>query len=348
MLRDLFRICPWVLVLIGCLLSLSSILPAQTSTSDGHTLMQSAIKLNGLSDPDLHPWHLKVSYTLTDDTGKSTGTGTLEEFWAGPTRFKVIIAAPGYTQTEYGTDKDILLPATPQPLPEPVLELEHDLIAPLPSADAISYEDFLIEQKSVGTTKLACVAARAVTDKHKMINTGLVYCLDADKPILRLRDNTSDQTRAIYNVLAVFQGRYIARDLRLIRGGKPELAAHLETLEPLSSVNPADFTPPAGESFVPHSIRIAPDVAERMLLHKTRPPYPVDTAGQSGTVGTVDVQARIDTGGHVKDAKAVSGPLILHQSAVDAVQQWLYRPFLLNGEPVNVLTTIHVDFDPFQ
>ena len=40
----------------------------------------------------------------------------------------------------------------------------------------------------------------------------------------------------------------------------------------------------------------------------------------------------------------VSGPSLLHQAAIDAVKQWRYRPYLLNGEPVEVETTINVDF----
>lgn len=321
---------------------------AQNAALDGRALMQSAAELNGLVGEGIHPWHLKVSYSLTDDTGKTTGQGTLDELWAGSNRYKVVITGSGFEQTEYGTDAGTLRSTPPRPLPEPVARLVRTLTAPLPSLDAIRYEDFLVEQKSLGATKLDCVAARTDTEKHKVVNTGLVYCFDAEKPILRISDNSSDQTRAIYNVLVTFQGRYVARDLRLIRNGKPELTARLDALEPLNSINPADFTPPADGGFAPHAISISPDIAEGLLLHKTRPPYPANTAGQSGTIGTVNVEVTIDSTGHVKDGKAVTGPLILHQPAVDAVRQWLYRPFLLNGQPVDVHTTISVQFDPFQ
>lgn len=332
------------------LLSLGLLCPlrAQAPAADGRALMQSAAQLNGLSGDGVHAWHLKVSYLLTDDRGKTTGQGTLEEFWVGVARYKTTITGPGFTQTEYGTERGIVRPIVPPNLPEVVGELARDLTAPLPSSDAIQYEDFLVEQKGVGSTKLACVAVRADTDKHKVVNTGLVYCFDAEKPILRVRDSASLQTRAVYNVLSIYAGRYIARDLRLFRDGKPALTAHLDALEPLDSVNPTDFVPPADGKWATDSIKVSPEVAEQMLLHKTRPAYPASTAGQSGTVGTVNIEATIDTEGHVKDGEAVTGPLILKAPAVDAVKQWLYRPYLRNGEPVNVQTIIHVEFDPFQ
>jgi len=322
--------------------------PAQTPVIDGQALMQSAAQLNGLSADGVHPWHLKVSYTLTDDSGKPAGLGTLEELWAAPNHYKTILTGPGYSETAYGSDTGDFRPISPAAIPEPVAELAADLTDPLPSADAIRYEDYLVEQKSLGAAKLACIAARVDSGPHTVVNTGQVYCLDAEKPILRIRDNAALKTRALYNVLVIYQGRYVARDLRIIRDGKPALTAHLDALEPLASFNPADLDPPKGGMFVTRSINLAPDIAETLLLRKITPRYPASTAGESGTVGTVAVEAHIDANGHVRDARAMNGPVILQQPAVEAVKQWLYRPYLKDGEAVGVITTIHVAFDPFQ
>ena len=60
--------------------------------------------------------------------------------------------------------------------------------------------------------------------------------------------------------------------------------------------------------------------------------------------GTVKFEAKISKEGTIEDLKVVSGPPLLIQAALDAVKQWLYKPTLLNGEPVEVLTTIDVNF----
>ena len=58
----------------------------------------------------------------------------------------------------------------------------------------------------------------------------------------------------------------------------------------------------------------------------------------------VKFEAKIAKDGTIQDLKLVSGPPLLVQSAMQAVQQWVYKPTLLNGEPVEVLTTIDVNF----
>lgn len=71
------------------------------------------------------------------------------------------------------------------------------------------------------------------------------------------------------------------------------------------------------------------------------PKYPVE-AKKAGIQGTVLLDAVIDKEGNVKQLTVASGPKELRQSALDAVHDWKYKPFLLNGNPVEVKTTIHV------
>ncbi len=75
-------------------------------------------------------------------------------------------------------------------------------------------------------------------------------------------------------------------------------------------------------------------------IKRVRPEYPSDVVIQ----GTVVLRAIIGTDGRVQQLSAISGPPMLQNSAVDAVRQWEYKPYLLNGEPVKVETTITVNF----
>jgi len=58
----------------------------------------------------------------------------------------------------------------------------------------------------------------------------------------------------------------------------------------------------------------------------------------------VVLEAGIDTGGNVQSLRVVTGHALLAQAAIDAVRQWRYEPYLLNGVPVPVVTTVTVTF----
>jgi TonB family protein len=94
---------------------------------------------------------------------------------------------------------------------------------------------------------------------------------------------------------------------------------------------------------IPRRIRVSPGVSEGLLLHQVRPVYP-EAAKFNGIQGHVVMRALIGKEGRIIDLKVVSGPLELADAAMGAVQQWRYRPYLLNGEPVTVETTIDINF----
>jgi protein TonB len=80
-----------------------------------------------------------------------------------------------------------------------------------------------------------------------------------------------------------------------------------------------------------------------MLLQKTIPLYP-PIAKAARVSGTVVLQATISKAGMIENLRVLSGPAMLQQAAMDAVRSWRYRPYLLNGEPVEVETTVNVVF----
>jgi protein TonB len=90
-------------------------------------------------------------------------------------------------------------------------------------------------------------------------------------------------------------------------------------------------------------IRISAGVADGRLLVPIRPVYPA-IAKTARIEGTVVVEATISKTGAVKNARAVSGPPMLIQAAISAIAQACYQPYKLNGEPVEVETTINIIF----
>jgi protein TonB len=84
-------------------------------------------------------------------------------------------------------------------------------------------------------------------------------------------------------------------------------------------------------------------VMEGNLIHRVDPRYPT-IARQIRLQGVVILQAFVSTQGTIERAQIVSGPGLLAQAALDAVKQWRYRPYYLNGTPIEVETQITVRF----
>lgn len=104
-------------------------------------------------------------------------------------------------------------------------------------------------------------------------------------------------------------------------------------------------TPPVVVAAKPKAgpTRVSAGVAAGLLLTPIRPVYPA-IAKAARVHGTVVVEATISKSGDVVNAHAVSGPAMLAQAAIQAIAQAKYQPFKLNGEPVDVETTINVIF----
>jgi protein TonB len=88
---------------------------------------------------------------------------------------------------------------------------------------------------------------------------------------------------------------------------------------------------------------ISAGVAGGLLIQKTAPVYP-QMAREARVSGTVVIQATISKTGAIENLHVVSGPTMLRQPAMDAVKTWRYKPSLLDGEPVDVETTVSVNF----
>jgi protein TonB len=108
----------------------------------------------------------------------------------------------------------------------------------------------------------------------------------------------------------------------------------------IGGVPGANLPPPKA---APTRVRVGGSVQQAMLINQIRPVYP-PLARQARIQGTVRLQAIIDKSGNVVQLEILQGHPLLVQSALDAVRQWRYKPTLLNGEPVEVVTTVDVIF----
>jgi periplasmic protein TonB len=101
-------------------------------------------------------------------------------------------------------------------------------------------------------------------------------------------------------------------------------------------------TPPPPPQ-IPQRIQVSQGVTQGLLVRQVKPQYPA-MARESRVEGDVLLSAVIDKDGAVSDVRAISGPALLIPAALQAVRQWRYKPYLLNGQPVEVETQIKVQF----
>ena len=93
----------------------------------------------------------------------------------------------------------------------------------------------------------------------------------------------------------------------------------------------------------PTSIRTSTGVQQAMLIHEVKPPYP-PLARAARVSGVVRLAAVIARDGTIQHLQLIGGPPLLVKAAMEAVQQWRYKPTLLSGDAVEVITEIDVNF----
>ncbi|HTX75672.1 MAG TPA: energy transducer TonB [Terracidiphilus sp.] len=144
--------------------------------------------------------------------------------------------------------------------------------------------------------------------------------------------------------------RQIPSIIRMIDGREGPANNQLLTMD--NGTGMPDASPFGRGTSQPHVVsappqgpqRISRGVAEGMLLDRVMPVYP-PIARQAGIQGTVVLEATISTSGAIENLRVINGSPMLQQAAIDAVSRWRYRPYLLNGQPVEVETTVSVVFN---
>ena len=159
------------------------------------------------------------------------------------------------------------------------------------------------------------------------------------KPVARLiQSGKLMQPRAIPKEVAVFKEAELPPDVINNAGNTGGVFGGIPGQGMVAAV-----APPPPKPTAPQRVKQGGNVTAASILQQTRPLYPA-LARQARIQGNVVLHAIIDKDGKVAQLEVISGHPLLVQSALDAVKQWRYKPTLLNGDPVEVDTTITVTF----
>ena len=243
--------------------------------------------------------------------------------------------------------------------------LRRDLVGPMPSEKIMATRELEDVPKEGDSNAPRCVTMkiRPIAPATPQDNYG-TFCFDPHKAVLLSVGYQSSEQTHFRNSVS-FQGHFLPGDLDMSIKGHVVLTAHLESYETLDKVDEAALAPPPdattfreikmvgvkgagpapGSIFLPldGEFMISSDVAVGLLTTKIPPVYP-PVAKAARVQGTVVLQALLGKDGHVKQLHVISGPPMLLQAAMDAVKQWVYKPYLVNGKPTEVQTTVNIIF----
>ncbi|WP_377818939.1 energy transducer TonB [Acidicapsa dinghuensis] len=341
-------------VLVTVLLTLlSSNCLAQAQSSNQSTLPQDPAEIMAaaglLYSPKLKPWHVKVSYQLYDDKGKLISPGSYDYWWASPDTYRSTWKRGDMSFSEWHVAGKYHYLHEGGHITVFERKLSSDLVSPLPSTAELDPEKVRLQktEEAFGKVKLPCVTVIRNTflhDQSQVIPMGLfpTYCFDPAYPMLRAYF-AFGATSVAYNKIARIQGMYLAQEIDIYEGKRIYLKASVDSVNAISATA-EELTPTkdAKPNTTPNRVPVSSGLATGLLVREIKPVYPQD-AKSARVQGTVRLRAVIGEDGRVHDLSPIDGPSAsLIAAAMIAVSQWQYRPYMLNGAPVEVETTVNV------
>ncbi len=310
------------------------------------TMLKTAAAQTSLYDEGLKPWHLKMTVTLTNPEGGQE-SGTLEEWHNGPKQWRIVYDLPSYrgstAHTETGSYRTAGL-GTP---PFPLTYLESAELRPLPRPEDLAQAEITSVDTGLNNKRFRCISVghAPMSDERRAHNTNPAFCFDTTT----LRFEVTVQYRSLVTVrdqTGNFEGRTVPIRLVVTSGGKPFASGQVTVLQAHADPYPeawvTDGLEKQEESPVNPSAR-GLVVAGALLTH-VQPVYP-PLAKSQHVQGTVFLHVIIGKDGKVRDLSVITTPSReLSEAAMEAVRHWIYRPYLLNGSPAEVDTTVAINF----
>lgn len=306
--------------------------PTATTAADE---FQALAEANSLDRKGLAPWHLKMSFTIYDPEGQNGQPGTIEEWWVSPEQRRVVITSGAYSETT--PDPQGPPPSSANRLSFLANELLEDVENPIPAAKFVKSESVSQRVRTFGKVQLTCYeigpatsGLQSTADQHFCAVPGTTYLLagfDTLRTLVRHR-------------AATFQGVHVAMEDTLAYSGRTVISGQIEDL---STFDPKTFTgafthPLPAEHDQPGTVTAG------RKIDGDQPVYPV-LAKVDNLGGTVVLRGVIGKTGRIESLDVISSPgQSLSDSAVQAVKTWKYKPYLLNGNPTDVETTIVINF----
>lgn len=313
-------------------------------------IFAAAQPLYDFNDPSLRPYHLKAAYQLYEH-GQPTEHGTFEYWWASPSVDRSTWTRGANTVSQWHTagGKFAYL-STGSGIQFFESKLKAELLSPLPDPKDYAASDTYFDKEDVklGSLKVPCimiVPKMPTRGQPLQVPIGLfpTYCFDPSLPVV-VAKSSFGALQVVYEKSVRVQNRILPNSLSEYEGRDKVLSASVESIEALSPTDPALIPPPEAMKPPVERVQLGAAIVAGRRIGGIVPIYPADAKAVRAQ-GTVVLRAVIGRDGRIHDLKVMSAPYpSLVESAMWAVSQWTYKPYLLNGQPVEVDTQINVTY----
>jgi TonB family protein len=322
-----------------CITTLALLLVSFAGAQDVPSHVEQIIEANSLDVKGKTPFHLKISFQLYDLQGKPTDTGTVEEWWAGPGASKTLINAQSLNSSvALPFDAELKVDPRENYLVSRLLAAESHPIAEATSVSADSIHEAIRSFDKVNLNCLTVVGRDSLGNGRPAES----FCVDPKDNALRVQYEGNVST-TVRNSVGVFHGTSVSLDLRVAFEGRLAITGKVTTLQQFDPAKSEVVLPPPIAS-KNNKLKLEGGVTAGKILSRVAPEYP-SFARSSHIGGTVVLHAVITKQGRISNLFPIASPSpTLTGAAMEAVKQWTYSPYLLNGEPTDIDTVINVNF----
>jgi hypothetical protein len=325
-----------------------------------HSILNTGIKTSSLKAEGLKPWHMKVDLQLTPPGKSKPESATLEGWSMGPYQWKRVYTGKDrqYNGSEWSVSRFEQYRTKPDDGGfDPSRLNEHTarpVIDPLSLAGNIQpgYE-MTIKSSSLDGATLKCVlVANPSAYDVDPTNPDTLFptaCFDND---MHLRAVSASDEVVKFDDVQPFQNRSVARDVKVLIKGAQVAEMKVTLLEEWTGADAAQLKP--GKGTVSEPYRIEPGMPQPESVHEEGFPPPTKNGGkfEGGSLyysGMIKVPIVIKKDGSVKvNTKEMMADDRVKDAAEDAIDHWKFKPYLVDGQPVEVGYTVHYNLDkPF-
>jgi Gram-negative bacterial TonB protein C-terminal len=325
----------------GCFLAASAAVPPEQD--DFSAALEHAAKLSTLGESGMKPFHVKL--TTQDLTLHNPDyTASIEIWWAAPDRWRRSVKSPKFSQLAVRNgDKYLESSAADEYLPYWVQELLDAVLTPVPP-------DFA--SKAADPGRPGCYEWE---DFHATgaegFSTHDEVCFYPDGTLAHI---FAEPLGIEFKQYGNLDSRRVATVVTVLPGDRSDATASMTTMEPLEKWQPSADDPPTSQLFEvtrdtgwASRVRFV-SVPDSELVPAETPPRPPMTWPSTYTFpvdGVIAMTAHIDRQGNIRQIPfTISKNQRLNEDAAEQVKSWKFKPYIVEGSPVEVVTTLLVPF----
>ena len=346
---------PRGLLLCSLLAAFNCLAQSPDSIKDPVALYATVARSYDFNSSTMQPWQLTATYQAFNLDGKPAERGTYRYWWLSPAVHRSTWTRGSAAQSEWLTaDGRRLQTASGGPIHSFEIDFVRELFSPLPDPGDPLFSDTYFEHdtRTFGSVKAPCVKIVGKRTPHHATpfpyaapvdQVESMYCFDPKLPVVVLGSSMMGITYA-YSDFVRTQDRYLPRSFVESVNGRSLLTVRVESIDALNPGDPALVPPADAKPDTDAPIHVTRNDMIGHLVRSSSMDYP-GSAKRAGITGTVLLEVTITRDGHVRDPEPISSPdPSMTSAAISSVSRWEFKPWVINGQTVEVRTEIEVKF----